>query len=116
MTFSHGDYARIEARKTSPAIAIKLYKKALQYHADHRAFLGLGMLFQQQRKIKDAINIVEQGLSEFPESFDLVLCQAVNHMNSGNFQTALELLQPHKDQPEAKRYIGHCLEVLGCQS
>ena len=113
MTFSHGDYAHLEAIKSPQTIAEKLYKKALQYHTDHRAFLGLGMLFQQQRKIEDAKNIVEQGLSEFPDSFDLILCQAVNHMNSGDFQTALSMLEPHKEHAEAQTYIAHCLEAIG---
>jgi len=112
MTFSHGDYARLKAIKAPRAIAEKLYKKALQYHTDHRAFLGLGMLFQQQRKIEDAINIVEQGLAQFPASFDLILCQALNHMNNGDFETALALLQPHKDRPAAQTYIANCLKVL----
>ena len=113
MTFGHGDYARMEAIKTPQAIAEKLYKKALQCHEDHRAFLGLGMLFQQQRKIGDAIKIVEKGLALFPGSFDLVLCQAINHMNAGDYKMALELLEPYQDRPETKTYTSACLEALG---
>jgi tetratricopeptide (TPR) repeat protein len=116
MTFSHGDYARPHKIDAPLSIAEKLNKKALQFHKDHRAFLGLGMLYQQQGKFEDAKTIVEQGLSEFPDSFDLALCQAVNHMNIGDFQTALELLQPHQGRPEAKTYIDHCLKALSSQS
>ena len=50
MTFSHGDYAAIDAIPEPRAVAERLYKRALEYHPDHRAFLGLGMLFQKQRK------------------------------------------------------------------
>ena len=71
------------------------------------------MLYQQQRKLGDAKKIVEQGLAEFPGSFDLTLCQAINHMNSGDFQSALELLRPHKDQAIVQTYMGHCLQALG---
>ena len=113
LTFSHGEYARNKYIKTPQAIAKELFKKALQYHADHRAFLGLGMLYQQQRKFEDAKTIVKQGLAKFPESFDLILCQAVNHMNTGDFQTALDLLHPHKDQSEARSYMTHCYKALG---
>ena len=115
MTFSHGDYARIPARKNPYAIAVKLYKNALRYHPDHRAFLGLGMLYQRQRSLKDAKTIVEQGLSAFPHSFDLHLCQALNHMNSENFEEALELLHPFKHRQTAHTYITRCLEELGRQ-
>jgi anaerobic magnesium-protoporphyrin IX monomethyl ester cyclase len=66
MTFSHGDYARLESINAPRAIAENLYKKALQYHADHRAFLGLGMLFQQQRKFDDANNHCKPGFSGIP--------------------------------------------------
>ncbi len=113
MTFSHGDYTHPETINSPQTIAEKLYKKALQYHEDHRAFLGLGMLFQQQRKFEDAKNIVDQGLAEFPDSFDLILCQAVNHMNSNDYKAALTLLQPHKDQPAARTYMAHCREAIG---
>lgn len=112
MTFSHGDYARPEAIDGPLSTAEALYKKALQYHVDHRAFMGLGMLYQHQHKIEDSKKIIEQGLAEFPDSFDLILCRAVNHMNSGDFQTALELLQPHEDQPEARTYLEYCYEAL----
>jgi len=113
MTFSHGDYARPDQIDAPLSIAEELNKNALQYHTDHRAFLGLGMLYQQQRQFEAAKSIVNQGLAEFPGSFDLVLCQAVNHMNTGDFQAALDLLEPHKDRSEAKTYINHCLEALG---
>ena len=113
MTFSHGDYARPDIVDTPLPIAEELYKKALQFHMDHRAFLGLGMLYQQQREFQQSKIIVGQGLEAFPESFDLILCQAINHMNTGDFKTALDLLQPHKSRPEAKTYIGQCLEALG---
>ena len=113
MTFSHGDYAHLETINSPQTIAEKLHKKALQYHKDHRAFLGLGMLFQERRKIEDAKNIVDQGLAEFPDSFDLILCQAINHMNSNDYKAALALLEPHRERAEAKTYIAHCLDALG---
>ena len=39
MTFAHGDYATIEGIKEKENIAERLYKKALSYHPDYRAYL-----------------------------------------------------------------------------
>ncbi len=113
MTFSHGDYSRIADINNPRAVAEKLYRKALGYHPDHRAYLGLGMLYQQQHRTGDSQTIVQQGLAEFPDSFDLCLCQAVNHMNSRDYQTALSLLRVHKDRPVAREYITQCYYELG---
>ncbi|MEK6195141.1 MAG: B12-binding domain-containing radical SAM protein [Deltaproteobacteria bacterium] len=113
MTFSHGDYAHLETINSPQTIAEKLHKKALQFHKDHRAFLGLGMLFQEQRNLEDAKNIVDRGLAEFPDSFDLILCQAINHMNSNDYKAALALLEPHKEQKTARTYMAHCREAIG---
>ncbi|MGB9498107.1 MAG: B12-binding domain-containing radical SAM protein, partial [Dissulfuribacterales bacterium] len=44
MTFSHGDYAKIEAVGDRERIAEKLYLRALRYFPDHRAYLGLGII------------------------------------------------------------------------
>jgi len=113
MTFSHGDYADISAIKKPETVAERLYQKALGYHPDHRAYLGLGMLYQKQRKFKNALQVLKKGLSQFPGSFDLSLCQAVNHMNSGDYKRALPLLLDHEKQKAARAYIAQCYEELG---
>ena len=56
---------------------------------------------------------LESGLAEFPDSFDLILCQAINHMNSNDYKAALALLEPHKEQKTARTYIAHCREAFG---
>jgi len=56
---------------------------------------------------------VEQGLLHFPDAFDLILCQAVNHMNTRDYQGALELLLAHKKTRTARTYIARCYQELG---
>ncbi|MCG6910706.1 MAG: radical SAM protein [Deltaproteobacteria bacterium] len=113
MTFGHGDYTGIPAIKKPRRIAEKLYKKALGYHPDHRAFLGLGMLYQKEQRFEQAIEILVEGLGHFPESFDLSLCRAISHMNLGEFESALELLLDFKDRAPAREYIAGCYQAMG---
>ncbi len=48
MTFDHGDYAGIEAIPNKTSIAENLYRRALGYHPDQRAYLGLGIILQKE--------------------------------------------------------------------
>jgi len=113
MTFSHGDYADNKTIHQPQMVAERLYRKALDYSPDQRAFLGLGMLHQKQRKISDSMQVLKEGLDRFPESFDLCLCQAINHMNMEDFKTAITLLKTHEGNRTAREYIARCYEALG---
>ena len=46
LTFTHGDYAMIEAIKGKDKIAERLFRRSLDYYPDHRAYLGLGIIKQ----------------------------------------------------------------------
>jgi len=109
LTFSHGDYADIDAIPGDKTIiAEKLFQKALTHHADHRSFLGLGMLYQQQGRQRESIRILKQGLDCFADSMDLKICQGINYMNQGRFQTALKYFKDYQDQPPVRVYIDQC--------
>ncbi|SPD71842.1 Radical SAM domain protein [uncultured Desulfobacterium sp.] len=113
MTFSHGDYAGVEAIKEKIKIAEQLFKSSLNYQLNHRAYLGLGMIKQQDRKSDQATQILMEGVKYFPESEQLNLCLAINYMNTGEFKKALDCLLKFRHSPEAIPYIARCYEALG---
>ena len=53
MTFSHGDYSRIKEIENHDEIALKLYKQALLYFPDHRAFLGAAIIYQVKHPARE---------------------------------------------------------------
>ncbi len=113
MTFSHGDYAGNPQVIDAGTTAETLYEKALLYHPDFRAFLGLGMLHMKTGRFKKAIEILETGLEHHPGQKDLLLCSALNHMNSGDFKKALAILEPLAHLPEARKYMTICNQKQG---
>jgi len=113
MTFSHGDYARIDGIKEKDTIAENLFKRALDYHPDHRAYLGLGIIKQKNRQYRAAIRILSEGIEYFPESEHLHICQGINHMNSGEFARALYYFLKFEDSKESQYYIATCYKALG---
>ncbi len=94
LTFHRGDYARIDLIPNRPALAEALYRRALSYHPDPRAFLGLGLLDQTAGRFETSLAILSEGLSHFPTDDPLKVCLAVGRMNLGEFQEALRLLAP----------------------
>ena len=113
MTFTHGDYAQTEAIPDKEQTAEKLYRKALEYAPDHRAFWGLGMMKQQQREFDRAVRLLSQGIGHFPDSEDLHLCMGVSLMNLGRFEQALSCLMKFQHSKQVVYYIIHCYKALG---
>ncbi len=113
MTFSHGDYAEIDAIKKKEETAEKLFKKALGYCPDHRAYLGLGIIKQKNRKYEESIRILSEGIRYFPDSESLNVCLGISYMNLGRFDRALSYLLKFPDSKEALPYIAGCYRALG---
>ncbi len=113
MTFTHGDYARIEAIPDKAATAETLYRKALRYAPDHRAFLGLGMLRQQDRDFASSVRFLREGLGNYPESEPLHLCLAVSLMNMGQHRDALDVLLKFPASKQAVHFAAQCYQALG---
>ena len=112
MTFSHGDYSRIEVVREKDKIAEVLYKRALHYHPDHRAYLGLGIIRQKNREFEESIKILVEGLTFFPHSEEINLCLGLSYMNLREYRKALRhfLQFPHSE--EANHYRLKCEMVL----
>ncbi|MBF0469215.1 MAG: radical SAM protein, partial [Desulfamplus sp.] len=70
MTFSHGDYASNPKVQNQDGTAATLYKQALSYAPDSRAYLGLAMLMQKQKNFQEAVSIIEQAFEKINYSKD----------------------------------------------
>jgi len=112
MTFTHGDYAQIEAIPDKEKCAEKLCRSALKYHPDHRAFLVLGMIWQKQREFVLSAEILREGIAHFPHSEELHLCLSLSLMNMGRFRDALEYLIKFPSSPRMAPYIAECRKNL----
>jgi len=112
MTFTHGDYARIADIKGKEQLAEGLYRRALQYHPDHRAYLGLGILEQKRGNYEGSLKILQEGIDHFPRSEQLYLCMGISRMNLGRFKEALSCFDHCEDSPEAMRFIEACRQTL----
>jgi anaerobic magnesium-protoporphyrin IX monomethyl ester cyclase len=113
MTFSHVDYAAIDAIPDREAIAVRLFKRALSYSAHARAYLGLAMIRQRHREYRESIELLTEGIRLFPEDEPLHLCLGVSHMNLGKFSDALSSLMKFQHSPNALQQIAACHKALG---
>ena len=113
MTFTHGDYSKVEAIEDKDKIAEKLFAKSLSYYPNHRAYLGLGMIKQNNKEFEEAVRILSKGVELFPESEELSLCLGITYMNLRDYDTALSYLMKLQHSKEASCYIEQCHKELG---
>ncbi len=113
MTFAFGDYSHIKDIPNPKGIAERLFNRALDYHPDHRAYLGLGMLLQRKNRHKEVIELLERGLEHFPEDPDLLICYGLSLMNTGMPEKALEIFMSQSSNVQALEYARYCARILG---
>ena len=113
MTFSHGDYSKIEVIKDKDKIAEKLYRKSLSYYPNYRAYLGLGIIKQKSREYKESTGILSEGIEYFPDSEELNICLGMNYMNLGDYDTALNYFLKFPNSKEALYHAATCYKELG---
>jgi tetratricopeptide (TPR) repeat protein len=89
-----------------------LYKKALFYYPDHRAFLGAGIIYQKKGYDLESTKFIEMGLKYYPKSEPLHLCLGVSFMNMGNYESALDIFEKFPDSAHAKDYRNVCREAI----
>jgi len=116
MTFDHGDYATIDVIKHKDRLAEKLYRLSLNYFPNAEAYLGLGILNQKRGAQHDAIDILSQGLSHFPNDVRLNICLGVGLMNLADFGQALARFLEFPDEKDAVHFATRCYEALGDDS
>jgi anaerobic magnesium-protoporphyrin IX monomethyl ester cyclase len=112
MTFSHGDYSCLDEIKAPDEIALGLYKKALLYYPDHRAFLGAGIIYQKKGFYQESSKFLEMGLKYYPNSEQLHICLGVSLMNMEKYKTALEVFDKFPGSAHAEAYRVTCREVM----
>ena len=112
MTFSHGDYSRIEEVREKFETAEKLFRKSLGYYPDHRAYLGLGMIKQKKGEFKESVKILKEGLSHWPESEDLNLCLGISHHEPARFQNCSGSLFQVPGIKDSQKSINECRRAL----
>ncbi len=112
MTFSHGDYARIEAIREKQKIAGGLYKRSLDYYPNDRAYLGLGIVRQQERDFRGSVSVLSEGIRVFPDNEQLNICLGLSYMNLGKYEKALESFLKFRNSEHAAPHIAECYRVL----
>jgi radical SAM superfamily enzyme YgiQ (UPF0313 family) len=112
MTFSHGDYATIDLIPNKEETAIQLYQKALKYNPNHRAYLGLGTLYQKKRQFMKSVDVLRQGIIDFPNSQPLNICLGISYMNIEDFRTALVYFEKFSESRESRQFIPICQNAI----
>jgi radical SAM superfamily enzyme YgiQ (UPF0313 family) len=108
MTFSHGDYANIEAVPDKLETARILYERSLFHAPSARAYLGLGMLAQKKRDMQSCLEIVTKGMKHFPDDENLHQCMGIALMNQARFAEALEHFLPFEHTGRSRQFIEIC--------
>ncbi|MGD9311154.1 MAG: radical SAM protein, partial [Desulfosarcina sp.] len=93
LTFSHGDYAMHPQITNSLSTAVMLFKKALDFHPDHRAFWGLGLVYQHLRQFDQSVAILRRGIVHHKTSVDLHTALANSLMRLKRYPDAIEWLE-----------------------
>jgi radical SAM superfamily enzyme YgiQ (UPF0313 family) len=113
MTFDHGDYVAVEAIPNKPQLADFLYRKALSYHPDPRAFLGLAILLQKAGRHDTACGILQEAVRHFPDHEPLNISLGISLMKLGQYDSALTRLLPFQNHHHVLRIILECYQALG---
>jgi anaerobic magnesium-protoporphyrin IX monomethyl ester cyclase len=112
LTFSHGDYAENPLVEKNLATAVMLFKRSLDYHPDHRAFWGLGLVCQHQCRFDESIVVLQQGIEHHQESVDLRLALANSLIRLARYEEARTCLEGFAAHPQAVEQIVRCCRLM----
>ena len=115
LTFSHGEYAMNPLIENGLATAVMLFEKALEYHPDHRAFWGLGLVYQHWRRFEESVTILQQGIEHHKTSLDLHMALANSLMRLNRHPEARQCLEAFPDHPQAVEQLIRCCRFIGDQ-
>jgi tetratricopeptide (TPR) repeat protein len=113
MTFSHGEYAMNPLIKNGLDTAVRLFERSLDYHPDHRAFWGLGLVYQHQHRFEESIEILNQGIQHHQESVDLHMALANSLIHMDRYQEAYQRLKKFAHHPQVVDQLIRCCRFLG---
>jgi tetratricopeptide (TPR) repeat protein len=112
LTFSHGDYAVNPLVEKHLATAVMLFKRSLDYHPDHRAFWGLGLVYQHQGRFDESIVVLKQGIEHHQESVDLHMALANSLIRLARYEEARACLEGFPAHPQAVDQIIRCCRLM----
>ena len=112
LTFSHGDYAMNPLIPNPLETAVSLFERALEYHPDHRAFWGLGLVHQHQGELPESITVLETGLRHHASSVDLTMALANSLIRLNRVADARQRLTPFADHGQAVELIVRCCRLM----
>ena len=113
MTFSHGDYSKIEAIGERQQIAKRLFERSLEYYPNDRGFLGLGIIMQKNMAFRESVKVLSEGVRLFPENEQLNICLGLSYMNLEDYDRALSCFKRFRHSEVAARYMAECWKKGG---
>ncbi len=113
LTFSHGDYAVNPLVENNLATAVMLFERSLRYHPDHRAFWGLGLVYQHLRRFDESLAILQRGIQHHSTSVDLHMALASSLMRLNRYPEARQCLEAIPDHPRAVEQLIRCCRFMG---
>ncbi len=113
LTFSHGDYANIQEIEDPLSTAVTLFERSLGFHPDHRAFWGLGLVYQQMRRFDESVEILTRGIRHHPDSTDLHLTLAHSLIGLRRYGKARQYLEAFPEHPRALELLVRCCRLMG---
>jgi hypothetical protein len=67
---------------------------------------------QRKGEFKESVEIIEEGLSHWPDSEDLNLCLGISSMNLGDFTTAMDHFSRFPKSKTANQFKAECERAL----
>ncbi len=113
LTFSHGDYAMNPMVENSLQTAIMLFERSLGYHPDHRAFWGLGLVYQHLRRFDESVKVLQRGIDHHKTSVDLHMALANSLMRLNRYPEASQCLEAISNHPQAVEQLIRCCRFMG---
>jgi radical SAM superfamily enzyme YgiQ (UPF0313 family) len=113
LTFSHGDYAINPQVENNLTTAVMLFERSLHYHPDHRAFWGLGLVYQHLRRFDESLAVLQQGIEHHKTSLDLHMALANSLMRLHRYPEARQCLEAIPDHPRAVEQLIRCCRFMG---
>jgi len=113
LTFSHGDFAMNPLVENNPATAVMLFERSLTYHPDHRAFWGLGLVYQHLRRFDESVAILKRGIDHHTDSAELHMALANSLMRLNRYPEACQCLEAFSDHPQAVEQLVRCCRFMG---
>ncbi len=113
LTFSHGDYATNPLVKNNLEIAVRLFTRSLDYHPDHRAYWGLGLVYQHQYRFEESIEILKKGIQQHRQSVDLHMALANSLIRLDRYEEAYQCLRGFSQHPRVVDQLIRCCRFMG---